>query len=191
MIEEKTYRMSEERLEQLKTEFRYMKTVREKEIAQQIEEVRLFFEDLPERSEYAEALSEYQKLRSKMNEVEDIINRAVIVPPISFADAPKEQLEGSSPLAIEYINYFFSNYVASGGILDVDVVTAKVSSEPSTLTCGLFHDGKSKSAIWIIQGDDNRCSVHIIANVYASFGFEHYKALILEGDNMARRWKFR
>ena len=50
----KEYKLSAERLEELKQELNYLKTVREKEVADQIKEARSFG-DLSENSEYDEA----------------------------------------------------------------------------------------------------------------------------------------
>ena len=72
------YRMSAERLEQLREELRYMETVREKEVAEQIKEARSFG-DLSENSEYDEAKTEQGKLYSKIAEYKDLIANAVIV----------------------------------------------------------------------------------------------------------------
>ena len=51
------YRMSQERLDELKQELQYLETVREKEVAEQIKEARSFG-DLSENSEYDEAKTE-------------------------------------------------------------------------------------------------------------------------------------
>ena len=54
MSVESRYRMSQERLEELKKELEYLQTVREKEVSEQIKEARSFG-DLSEGSEYDEA----------------------------------------------------------------------------------------------------------------------------------------
>ena len=59
----KEYRLSAERLEELKQELTYLKTVREKEVAELIKEARSFG-DLSENSEYDEAKNEQGKLYS-------------------------------------------------------------------------------------------------------------------------------
>ena len=74
----KEYRLSAERLEQLKQEITYLKTVREKEVAELIKEARSFG-DLSENSEYDEAKNEQGKLYSRIAELEDILLHAVIV----------------------------------------------------------------------------------------------------------------
>ena len=74
----KEYRLSPERLEELKEELIYLKTVREKEVAEQIKEARSFG-DLSENSEYDEAKNEQGKLYSRIAEVETILANCVII----------------------------------------------------------------------------------------------------------------
>ena len=74
----KEYRLSPERLKELQDEMSYLKTVREKEVAELIKEAR-GFGDLSENSEYDEAKNEQGKLYSRIAELEDILLHAVIV----------------------------------------------------------------------------------------------------------------
>ncbi|MCR5826101.1 MAG: transcription elongation factor GreA [Oscillospiraceae bacterium] len=72
------YKMSGERHQELKDELTYLKTVREKEVAELIKEAR-GFGDLSENSEYDEAKNEQGKLYSRIAELEDILLHAVII----------------------------------------------------------------------------------------------------------------
>ena len=89
----KEYKMSAERKEELQKELTYLKTVREKEVADLIKEAR-GFGDLSENSEYDEAKNEQEKrdlamvieakneqgkLYSRIAEVEEILLHTVIV----------------------------------------------------------------------------------------------------------------
>ena len=74
----KEYRISAERLEELQQELTYLKTVREKEVAEQIKEARSFG-DLSENSEYDEAKNEQGKLYSRMAELEEILSNYTII----------------------------------------------------------------------------------------------------------------
>ena len=74
----KEYRMSEERHQELKDELTYLKTVREKEVAELIKEAR-GFGDLSENSEYDEAKNEQGKLYSRIAELEEILLHTVII----------------------------------------------------------------------------------------------------------------
>ena len=74
----KEYKLSPERLKALQDELVYLKTVREKEVADQIKEARSFG-DLSENSEYDEAKNEQGKLYSRIAELEEILQHVVIV----------------------------------------------------------------------------------------------------------------
>lgn len=76
----KTYKLTAERLSELQKELTYLKTVREKEVAEQIKEARSFG-DLSENSEYDEAKNEQGRVFSRMVELEDIIAHAQIIVP--------------------------------------------------------------------------------------------------------------
>jgi len=78
MFKEAKYKMSEERLQELKDELFYLQTVREKEVAQQIKEARSFG-DLTENSEYDEAKTEQGKLYAKIAEIKNLVENAEIV----------------------------------------------------------------------------------------------------------------
>lgn len=75
---ESRFKMSQERLDELKKELEYLQTVREKEVAEQIKEARSFG-DLSENSEYDEAKTEQGKLYSKIAELKALIENAEIV----------------------------------------------------------------------------------------------------------------
>ena len=74
----KEFKLSAERLEALKEELNYLKTVREREVADQIKESRSFG-DLSENSEYDEAKNEQGKLYSRIAEVENILANCVVI----------------------------------------------------------------------------------------------------------------
>ena len=74
----KEYKLSAERLEELKQELTYLKTVKEKEVADLIKEARSFG-DLSENSEYDEAKNEQGKLYSRIAEVKNILANYVVI----------------------------------------------------------------------------------------------------------------
>ncbi len=74
----KEYKLSPEKLAELQEELNYMKTVREREVADQIKEARSFG-DLSENSEYDEAKNEQGRLYSRINEIENILANYVII----------------------------------------------------------------------------------------------------------------
>ena len=74
----KEYKLTPERLQALQDELKYLKTVREKEVAEQIKEARSFG-DLSENSEYDEAKNEQGKLYSRIAEVENVLANYILI----------------------------------------------------------------------------------------------------------------
>ncbi|MBR1781707.1 MAG: transcription elongation factor GreA [Oscillospiraceae bacterium] len=79
----KVYKLTAARLKELQDEMVWMKTVREKEVADLIKEARSFG-DLSENSEYDEAKNEQGKLYSRMAEVEEILSNYEIIDESEF-----------------------------------------------------------------------------------------------------------
>ncbi|MBQ3055026.1 MAG: transcription elongation factor GreA [Oscillospiraceae bacterium] len=75
---QKVYKLSKARFDELSAELEHMKTVRKKEVADQIEEARSFG-DLSENSEYDEAMNEQGRLYSRIAEVENILANCEII----------------------------------------------------------------------------------------------------------------
>jgi transcription elongation factor GreA len=78
MAAENKYKMSKERLDEIKAELNYLETVREKEVSELIKEARSFG-DLSENSEYDEAKTEQGKLYSKIAELRALIENAEVI----------------------------------------------------------------------------------------------------------------
>lgn len=74
----KEYKLTRERLKELEKELNYLKTTREKEVAELIKEARSFG-DLSENSEYDEAKNEQAKLYGRIAEIENILTYAVVI----------------------------------------------------------------------------------------------------------------
>ena len=74
----KEYKLTRIRLEELEKELHYLKTTREKEVAEHLKEARSFG-DLSENSEYDEAKDEQAQLYGRIAEVENIMANAVII----------------------------------------------------------------------------------------------------------------
>ena len=91
----KTVKLSAERLAELQEELKYLKTVREKEVAEQIKEARSFG-DLSENSEYDEAKNEQGKLYSRIAEVEAILSNYELIEEDSSKDPNAVRLGCSS-----------------------------------------------------------------------------------------------
>ncbi|MEA4894423.1 MAG: transcription elongation factor GreA [Oscillospiraceae bacterium] len=78
MAIEAKYKMSQERLNEIKAELHYLETVREKEVSELIKEARSFG-DLSENSEYDEAKTEQGKLYSKIAELRNLLENAEVI----------------------------------------------------------------------------------------------------------------
>lgn len=74
----KEFKITSARLKELEEELNYLKTTREKEVAELIKEARSFG-DLSENSEYDEAKNEQAKLYGRIAEVENILANAVVI----------------------------------------------------------------------------------------------------------------
>ncbi len=74
----KEYKLTRDRLKELTEELHFLKTTREKEVAEQIKEARSFG-DLSENSEYDEAKNEQAKLYGRIAEIENILTYAVVI----------------------------------------------------------------------------------------------------------------
>ena len=82
----KEFKISALRLKELEQELFYLKTTREKEVAEHLKEARSFG-DLSENSEYDEAKNEQGKLYSRIAELEEILQHVVIVDESAASDA--------------------------------------------------------------------------------------------------------
>ena len=94
---EKEFRMSQARFDELNQELNYLKTTRSDEVAEQIKIAR-GFGDLSENSEYDEAKNEQGKLYSRIAELENVIQYAVIV---DEANAPTNVVTIGSVVVVE------------------------------------------------------------------------------------------
>ena len=74
----KEFKITSIRLQELEEELHYLKTTREKEVAEHLKEARSFG-DLSENSEYDEAKNEQAQLYGRIAEVENIMANAVII----------------------------------------------------------------------------------------------------------------
>lgn len=74
----KVFKLTQASIDKLTEELNFLKTVREREVAEQIKEARSFG-DLSENSEYDEAKNEQGKVFSRMAEVENILANVELI----------------------------------------------------------------------------------------------------------------
>ena len=121
----KEYRMSQERLDELKQELNYLKTVREKEVADQIKEARSFG-DLSENSEYDEAKNEQGKLYSRIVELGDILAHAIV---IDEDDLTTDAVGIGSHVEVEALDGSMKGAYQIVGSQEADPMNGRISEE--------------------------------------------------------------
>ena len=114
---EKEFRMSQARFDELTEELNYLKTTRSDEVAEQIKIAR-GFGDLSENSEYDEAKNEQGKLYSRIAELENVLQYAVIV---DESNAPSNVVTIGCKVLVEDLN---------GNALPVYKIVGSQESDP-------------------------------------------------------------
>ena len=121
------YKMSQERLEELKKELNYMETVREKEVSEQIKEARSFG-DLSENSEYDEAKTEQGKLYSRIAEYKDLIEHAEIVDNVDH-NLPKDAVTLGSFVTVKDLDDEFEDKYEIVGSQEANPRESRISDD--------------------------------------------------------------
>ena len=121
----KEYKLSAERLEELKQELVYLKTVREKEVADQIKEARSFG-DLSENSEYDEAKNEQGKLYSRIAEVENILQNCIV---IEENDEDSNTVRLGSKIRVKDLEFDEEESYQVVGSQEADPMNGRISEE--------------------------------------------------------------
>lgn len=121
----KEYKLSAERLTELKTELNYLKTVREREVADQIKEARSFG-DLSENSEYDEAKNEQGKLYSRIAEIENILSNYVVIEEHS---ADPDTVRLGSKITVQDMEFGDKEIYQIVGSQEADPMNGRISEE--------------------------------------------------------------
>ena len=121
------FKMSAERLEELKARLNYLETVGEKEVAEQIKEARSFG-DLSENSEYDEAKEQQGKLYSEIAELKVAIENAIIVDNVA-ADAPKDAVTLGSVVRVRDLEFDEEQVFEIVGSQEANPSEGKVSDD--------------------------------------------------------------
>ena len=122
----KEYKISAERQKELQEELVYLKTVREKEVADQIKEARSFG-DLSENSEYDEAKNEQGKLYSRIAEVENILQNCVVIDDSADVDANIVRL--GSKIVVKDVEFGDEETYRVVGSQEADPMNGRISEE--------------------------------------------------------------
>lgn len=121
----KEYKLSATRLKELQDELVYLKTVREKEVADQIKEARSFG-DLSENSEYDEAKNEQGKLYSRIAEIENILSNYVV---IEEHDADHDSVRLGSKITVLDKEFNEKEIYRVVGSQEADPMNGRISEE--------------------------------------------------------------
>ena len=121
----KEYRISAERLEELQQELTYLKTVREKEVAELIKEARSFG-DLSENSEYDEAKNEQGKLYSRMAELEEILSNYTI---IDDSEKSADMIHVGTTVVVKDLEFDEEETYEIVGSQEADPMNGRISEE--------------------------------------------------------------
>ena len=160
----KEFKISTLRLKELEQELHYLKTTREKEVAEQIKEARSFG-DLSENSEYDEAKNEQAKLYGRIAEVENILARAVIID-------ESEEAEGRIGLGCT----IKVEDIETG---DEELYAIVGSQEANPMECRISDDSPfGRAMLGHVVGD--------IVEVEAPIGVLKYKILIWDRNQRTR-----
>lgn len=122
----KEYKLSPERFKELQEELVYLKTVREKEVAEQIKEARSFG-DLSENSEYDEAKNEQGKLYSRIAEVENVLQNCVVIEEEQEADHNAVRL--GSKITVKDMDFDEQEVYQVVGSQEADPMNGRISEE--------------------------------------------------------------
>ncbi|MDO5783638.1 MAG: transcription elongation factor GreA [Eubacteriales bacterium] len=119
------FKLTQENLDRLKDELEYLKTVRMKEVAEQIKEARSFG-DLSENAEYDEAKNEQGKVASRIAELETIVSNAVVITEDMYA---KDEVSPGCRFKVIDIEFDEEEEYHFVGSQEADPMDGKISDE--------------------------------------------------------------
>ena len=121
----KQYKLTPERAKQLQDELEYLKTVREREVADMIKEARSCGA-LSENSEYDEAKNEQGKVYSRISELTDILANCVI---IEEDQHERDQIGTGSVIKVRDMEDGFEEEFTIVGSQEADPAIGRISDE--------------------------------------------------------------
>ncbi len=127
MTNSNRFKMSRERLEEIKKELYFLETVEEKRVAELIKEARSYG-DLSENSEYDEAKTEQGKLYSKIAELKVLVENAEIVENIEV-DTPKDAVTLGSIVRVRDIEEDFEETYEIVGSQEANPREGRISDD--------------------------------------------------------------
>ena len=155
------YKMSQERLDELKKELNYMETVREKEVSEQIKEARSFG-DLSENSEYDEAKTEQGKLYSRIAEYKDLIEHAEIVDNVDH-NLPKDAVTLGSIVTVKDLDEDFEDKYEIVGSQEANPREGRISDD-SPVGKGLIGHRAGDTVTILVPAGEIRIEILTVEN---------------------------
>ena len=155
------YKMSQERLDELKKELEYMETVREKEVSEQIKEARSFG-DLSENSEYDEAKTEQGKLYSRIAEYKDLIEHAEIVDNVDH-NLPKDAVTLGSVVMVKDLDEDFEDKYEIVGSQEANPREGRISDD-SPVGKGLIGHRAGDTVTILVPAGEIRIEILSVEN---------------------------
>lgn len=122
---QKQFMMTEKRLQEIKDELEYLKTVREKEVAEQIKEARSFG-DLSENSEYDEAKNEQGIIEARIAEIEATLQNVKV---LDSSDLSTEHVGVGNRVVLKDLETGDETEYHIVGSKEVDMRKKKISDE--------------------------------------------------------------
>ncbi|MBQ5341317.1 MAG: transcription elongation factor GreA [Oscillospiraceae bacterium] len=156
------YKMSQERLEELKQQLNYMETFREKEVSEQIKEARSFG-DLSENSEYDEAKTEQGKLYSRIAEYKDLIEHAEIVDNVDH-NLPKDAITLGSVVRVRDLEDDFEDQYEIVGSQEANPREGRISDD-SPVGKGLIGHRAGETVTVLVPAGETRLEILSVENV--------------------------
>ena len=155
------YKMSQERLDELKKELNYMETVREKEVSEQIKEARSFG-DLSENSEYDEAKTEQGKLYSRIAEYKDLIEHAELVDNVDH-HLPKDAVTLGSIVTVKDLDEDFEDKYEIVGSQEANPREGRISDD-SPVGKGLIGHRAGDTVTILVPAGEIRIEILTVEN---------------------------
>ena len=121
----KEYKMSAARQQELQDELTYLKTVREKEVAELIKEAR-GFGDLSENSEYDEAKNEQSRIEAKIVEMENTLRNCIVV---EDDEVTTETVGVGNTVKVDNLTLKREQTITIVGANEIDPRNMKISSD--------------------------------------------------------------
>ena len=156
------YKMSQERLDELKKELTYMETVREKEVSEQIKEARSFG-DLSENSEYDEAKTEQGKLYSRIAEYKDLIEHAEVVDNVDH-NLPKDAVTLGSIVRVRDLEDDFEDRYEIVGSQEANPREGRISDD-SPVGKGLIGHRAGETVTVLAPAGETRLEILSVENI--------------------------